>query len=154
MEECCQEVPTGSRRRTMCERARVERSNLGNFSTMWRQKSKPERSVLRSTRKLCCALKKAWDLYKNICNVKGTSVQACEKTSDLPTGQLKRKLSHLVQIANMKIDDLLWTAEHFLTRVRMNSLLVKRYRHKIERSHRHHGCQRKGRVDGRRDSEL
>ena len=34
----------------------------------------------------------------------------------------------------------------------MNSLLAKRYHQEIERTHRHHDCSRKGRVDGRRGS--
>ena len=40
---------------------------------------------------------KAWDLQKSIDKVKGSYEQACEHSSDFPTGQLKRKLSHLGQ---------------------------------------------------------
>ena len=63
------------------------------------------------------ARKKALNSHKNKYKVKGTCVQACEKCSDFPTGQLKRKLklSHAGQNANMKIESLLWTAAHLFT---------------------------------------
>ena len=51
--EDCQEVLTGSGRRTICERAREARSNLGNYLTRWTKRSKSECSVVRATRKLC-----------------------------------------------------------------------------------------------------
>ena len=59
--------------------------------------------------------KKAWDRHKIKNKVRGSLVQACENYSDLPTRQLKRKLSHLGQIANMKIKKSLWTAAHLST---------------------------------------
>ena len=47
-------------------------------------------------------------------------------SSDLPTGLLKRKLSHLGQTANMKIENPLWpVTDLFKWRAIMSSLLVE-----------------------------
>ena len=100
-----------------------ERSNLGDQITRWTKQSKSECSVVRATRKLCGdllkqewnMLTKAWDLQKDTYKAKRTYVQACENSSDLPTKQLKGKLSHLGQTANMNIQNLLWTAAHLST---------------------------------------
>ena len=57
------------------------------------------------------ARKKAWDQHNHIFKVpKGLMFMP-----DLPTQQLKRKLSHLGQIANMKSNSLLWTVAHLFT---------------------------------------
>ena len=76
----CQEVPTGSRRITICERAREERSNLGNHTTMRTKQSKSNAlsyeqfgngaELIDANMEL--ARKKAWDLHKNLCKDKGT----------------------------------------------------------------------------------
>ena len=59
--------------------------------------------------------KKKWAPPRNMYNVKGTDVQACEKSSDLPTEQLGVKLWHLGQIASMVVENLLWAAAHLFT---------------------------------------
>ena len=64
--------------------------------------------LLNQTRNLLS--KKA--LHKNINKIQETYVQACENSSDLPTGKFKRKLSHLGQIVNMRIEHLLWALAH------------------------------------------
>ena len=53
-------------------------------------------------------LKQTWNLlrkkalHKNMDKIQETYVQTCENSSDLPTRKLKRKLSHLGQIVNIK----------------------------------------------------
>ena len=57
----------------------------------------------------------AWDLHNIFLKSKGLMFNHVQNSSDLLTGQLKRKVSHLGQIANMKIKNLLWTAPHLST---------------------------------------
>ena len=61
------------------------------------------------------ACNNAWDPHNNTTQVTRTYIQACDNSSDLSTGHLKGMLSHLGQIANMKIENLLWTAAHLFT---------------------------------------
>ena len=107
-------------------------------TTRWTKRSKSECSVVCATRKLCrflrsthgiCSQKKNMGrARRTIKKVKEFVFKNVKNSSDLATRQHKRKLSHFGQIANMKMDSVLWTA----ARVRMNSLLVKRHHQKIE----------------------
>ena len=88
----CQKNPTVSRRRMFCESMREERSHL-------------DKAV--EVRMLCCAsnsevvqnlLMQTWNLHatkhetctRTFVKVKKTCVQACDNSSCLPTGQLKK----------------------------------------------------------------
>ena len=110
-EEDCQEVPAVSYHKTMCDTVSEERSNF------WELYNKVDKAVelrmrcrtsnsevvqfkLQQTFSLLA--KEAWDLHKNTHKVKGTCVQACDSSSDLPPEQLKRQLSNLDQIAGWK----------------------------------------------------
>ena len=132
----CQEVPIGSRPRTMFETARKVRSNLGDYATLWTKWSKPEHSVAWATRKLCRVY---WSKHgigsqkkHGTCTItyiksKVLFFKHVKNSWDFPTRQRNRKLSHLGQIANMTLEILLWTAAHLSTWwVRMISHLGKK----------------------------
>ena len=122
--EYCQEVPTGSRRRTICRKSARRKvtpwefchkvDNAVEAPTLCRTSSSEVVQIfLKKTWKFACTT--ARDLHNNIFNVKGTCVQACEKSSDLSTGQLKRKLWYLGQTANTQIETLWWAVAHLNT---------------------------------------
>ena len=67
-------------------------------------------------------MKKAWDLHKNTMRVVETHVQACEKSSDLPSGHITKRLSHLGQIANMHIREVIVDSVASLHMTRKNEL--------------------------------
>ena len=76
----CEKTLNVMSRRTFCERAREQKSHLGNFSIKW---TKQGREQLGSSAKFSeanweLACTKAWDLHKNNCNAKRTYVQACD----------------------------------------------------------------------------
>ena len=65
-------------------------------------------------------LKQPWDLLvkkHGFCTMKSKRLmfRLVKNSSDLPTGQLLRKLSNLGQIAIVNTENTLWTAAHLST---------------------------------------
>ena len=112
MEKNIVRCSTGSRRTTICERARVERPNLGNYTTRWTKWSTSESSVARATRKLGrfyettmeFARQKTLDLHNNIYKVNWIYVQACENVPTSQQDNSRESCRNVSQILNLKID--------------------------------------------------
>ena len=118
-----EKVPTVSRHRTFRERAREERSHIGNHATTWTKWS------IQATRKLCSLLRQTWNLFtRGACTrthiqSEGLVFKHVKFSSFDRTEQVKRKLSHLGQNVTMKIENSLWTAAHLSTWMSQNELL-------------------------------